>query len=95
MKFRGRERVFVPLLFYCVPECSKQHNAHRGVRPPSHTVVMSQPPRRTQRAAYFSLLDVSLEEEVSGLAVPDLLSGEEAGGEPFPLEAPVLGAFLA
>ena len=48
--------------------------ASHGVRQPSHTCVMSARLPKTQSEGYFSLLEVSLEEEVSVLAVSGLPS---------------------
>ena len=67
---------------------------HRIVRRPSHTVVMSKPGRRTP-TGYFSLLEVSLDDELSAFA-SDLPSVEEEPVDaPFPPEAAGLAPFLA
>jgi hypothetical protein len=51
--------------------------------------------QRMRSSAYFSLLEVSLEGEVSVLVAPGLLPDEEEEAAPSPLEVLVGGAFLA
>jgi len=59
-------------------------------------------PKDAGRAAYFAVLEVSLEEELSALGASGLLSAEpglpsedDEGAAPFPPDVLELGAFLA
>ena len=90
-----RERVFVP-------KHSTSWLQPERATSVTHPCDVWRWPKDAGGAAYFSLLELSLEDEVPDLEVsallsepPDLPSEDDEDEEPFPLEAPELPLFLA